>query len=170
PANGKVASVTPYNDSILNIFKDKYGIIRVWTNDVDSKGTIISIVLDVTNVHYQRAPAAAKVIDSRYTRGKFRNAVVNENTFGIRFENEHNEILFETPQGKRCKVIQIAGLLARRIEDYVDQGQEVEKGEVIGLIRLGSQVTIILPSGVKPTVIPGQEVEDGAPIAVLEEL
>lgn len=166
PANGLVASISAYNKSFLEINKGKYGIIKVWTNDVDTAGTIISIVMNVTNVHYQRAPVLSKVITHQYTKGKFNNAVANDNQFGIRFENEHNEILFETPEGKRVKIIQIAGLLARRIVDFVQPEQQVKKGEIVGLIKLGSQVTIILPNGVKPIVKAGQTVLDGEPIAV----
>lgn len=168
PANGLVASVSAYNDSFLEVSKGKYGIINVWTKDVDTAGTIISIVMNVTNVHYQRAPMSSKVIAHQYTKGKFNNAVANDNPFGIRFENEHNEILFESPEGKRVKIIQIAGLLARRIVDFVQPQQQVKKGEVVGLIKLGSQVTIILPKGVKTKVQAGQTILDGEPIAVFE--
>lgn len=168
PANGYVASVTAFNDSLIEVHKGKYGIIDVWAKDVDTAGTIISIVMDVTNVHYQRAPMAAKIISKKYTVGKFNNAVANDNAFGIRFENEHNEILFENAEGKRIKIIQIAGLLARRIEDFVKPAQQVKKGEVVGVIKLGSQVTVILPKGVKPLVQAGQAVLDGEVLAAFE--
>jgi phosphatidylserine decarboxylase len=168
PANGKVASVSAFNDSILQIQKGKFGIIDVWTSDVDTSGTIISIVMNVTNVHYQRAPINGVVLKRQYTQGKFNNAVVNDNSFGIRFENEHNEILFESPDQKRVKIIQIAGFLARRIEDYVQLNQSVNKGDVVGLIKFGSQVTVILPKGIKPLVQKDQIVLDGEPLAVME--
>jgi len=168
PANGLVASVSAYNDSFIEVHKGKYGVIDVWTKDVDTAGTIISIVMNVTNVHYQRAPLTSKIAMHRYTAGKFNNAVANDNPFGIRFENEHNEILFESPAGKRIKIIQIAGLLARRIEDFVKPEQQVKKGEVVGLIKLGSQVTVVLPKGVKPLVQPGQTILDGDPLAIFE--
>jgi phosphatidylserine decarboxylase len=161
PANGLVASITPWNDSTIKVLKGKYGVIDVWTNDVDTAGTMISIVMNVTNVHYQRAPQSGKVVSVKYVEGKFNNAVANDNPFGIRFENEHNEMLFETQTGKRYKVIQIAGLLARRIVDFVETGEEKKKGDLIGLIKLGSQVTVILPSGVTPKVTVGQTILDG---------
>ncbi len=165
PANGLVASITPWNDSIIKVLKGKYGIIDVWTKDVDTAGIMISIVMNVTNVHYQRAPQTGKVVMSRYVEGKFNNAVANDNPFGIRFENEHNEMLFETQSGKKYKVIQIAGLLARRIVDFVETGEEKKKGDLIGLIKLGSQVTLILPSGIKPKVEVGQTILDGDVLA-----
>jgi phosphatidylserine decarboxylase len=165
PANGLVASVTPWNDSTIKVLKGKYGVIDVWTKDVDTAGTMISIVMNVTNVHYQRAPHKSKVISKKYVEGKFNNAVANDNPFGIRFENEHNEMLFEAENGKRYKVIQIAGLLARRIVDFVETGEEKKKGDLIGLIKLGSQVTVILPSGVTPKVTVGQTILDGDVLA-----
>jgi phosphatidylserine decarboxylase len=168
PANGLIASVTPWNDSTIQVLKGKYGVIDVWTKDVDTAGTIVSIVMNVTNVHYQRALHNSTVISKKYVEGKFNNAVANDNPFGIRFENEHNEMLFETQKGKRYKVIQIAGLLARRIVDFVEPGQAKKKGDLIGLIKLGSQVTVILPSGVKPKVTVGQTILDGDVLAVEE--
>ena len=111
---------------------------------MDTAGTIISIQMDVTNVHFQRAPVAGKVLTETYTHGSFHNAVQMSNDYGIRFENEHNEILMETPSGKKYKVIQIAGFLARRIVDMTVPNQVVKQGDVIGLIILGSQVTVLL--------------------------
>lgn len=168
PANGLVASVTVWNDSVLKVLKGKYGVIDVWTKDVDTAGTMISIVMNVTNVHYQRAPQSAKLLSKQYVEGSFNNAVANDNPFGIRFENEHNVMLFESDNGKRYKVIQIAGLLARRIVDFVQPGDEKNKGDLIGLIKLGSQVTVILPSGVQPKVSVGQTILDGDVLAVEE--
>ncbi len=168
PANGLVASITPWNDSVMQVLKGKYGVIDVWTKDVDTAGTMISIVMNVTNVHYQRAPHESKLVSKNYVQGKFNNAVANDNPFGIRFENEHNSMLFEKQNGKRYKVIQIAGLLARRIEDFVEPGDELKKGDLIGLIKLGSQVTVILPSGVQPKVSVGQTILDGDVLAVEE--
>lgn len=161
PANGLVASITPWNDSVIEVLKGKYSVIDVWTKDVDTAGTMISIVMNVTNVHYQRAPHNSRVVSKNYVEGKFNNAVANDNPFGIRFENEHNVMLFEKQNGKRYKVIQLAGLLARRIVDFVEPSDEKKKGDIIGLIKLGSQVTVILPSGVIPKVSVGQTILDG---------
>ena len=161
PANGKVVSVSKWNTASLTILKKELGIINVWTKDVDTAGTIISIQMDVTNVHFQRAPTAGKVIAEKYTKGSFNNAVVMSNEFGIRFENEHNEFLMETTNGKKYKVIQIAGFLARRIVDFTTPNQPVKQGDVIGLIKLGSQVTIILPHDVTVLAKKGDVTVDG---------
>jgi len=161
PANGKVVSVNKWNTASLTILKKELGIINVWTKDVDTAGTIISIQMDVTNVHYQRAPSSGHVISEKYTKGSFNNAVVMSNDFGIRFENEHNEFLMETTGGKKYKVIQIAGFLARRIVDFTKPNQDVKQGDVIGLIKLGSQVTVILPHDVTVVAKKGDVTIDG---------
>lgn len=164
PANGVIVSVQPWNTQTLQVTKQKFGVINVWTKDVDTAGTIISIQMDPTNVHYQRAPVQSKIIKTHYQTGSFNNAVVMSNEYGIRFENEHNEILMETQTGVRYKIIQIAGFLARRIVDYVEPGQEVRQGDVIGLIKLGSQVTVILPTGVTVLAKKGDITIDGETI------
>lgn len=161
PANGKVVSVHHWNSQTLVVTKEEFGAINVWTKDVDTAGTIISIQMDVTNVHYQRAPVGSKVLSEVYTHGSFHNAVSMCNEYGTRFENEHNEILLQTPSGKKYKVIQIAGFLARRIVDYTKPGEVVKQGDVIGLIKLGSQVTVILPHDVQVTVKAGDVTVDG---------
>ena len=161
PANGKIVCVKKWNSESLVVTKEQFGAINVWTKDVDTAGTIVSIQMDVTNVHYQRAPMDGKVVSEKYVKGSFHNAVSMSNEYGIRFENEHNEFLMETPTGEKYKVIQIAGLLARRIVDYTHQGEEVKQGDIIGLIKLGSQVTVIFPHDVKVDVKPGETVIDG---------
>lgn len=160
PANGKIAAVSSWTKDELAWNKDA-GVVQVLTEDVAEKGWLIAIEMDVTNVHYQRAPINSQLIAESYTKGKFNNALIQTNTFGFRLENERNSLLFQTATGLRYKVVQIAGLLARRIEDYVKPNQHVRQGEVIGLIKLGSQVALILPHSVVPTVKAGEIVVDG---------
>jgi phosphatidylserine decarboxylase len=161
PANGKIVSVKTWNQQSLVVTKEQFGAINVWTKDIDTAGTIISIQMDVTNVHYQRAPVSGKVISENYTHGSFKSAVVMNNEYGIRFENEHNEILLETPGGEKYKVIQIAGFLARRIVDDTKPGEVLKQGDILGLIKFGSQVTVILPHDVKVVTKVGEVVTDG---------
>ena len=163
PANGKVAAVTHWDKEQLAWNKDA-GVVQVLTNDIGDKGWLIAIEMDVTNVHFQRAPINSQLISEEYTPGQFNNALIQTNPFGFRVENERNTLLFKTPEGLKYKVIQIAGLLARRIEDYVEPDQYVKQGEVIGLIKLGSQVAIILPDNVEPMVKAGEMVVDGESI------
>ncbi|MCC6723228.1 MAG: phosphatidylserine decarboxylase, partial [Saprospiraceae bacterium] len=102
-----------------------------------------------------------RFISNNYVKGQFNNALVQTNRFGLRLENERNDMLFEASNGLKYKVVQVAGLLARRIEDYVEPQQAVKAGEVIGLIKLGSQVGLVLPEGTTPNVALGQTVIDG---------
>lgn len=168
PANGKVVAVKKWNTESLLETKGDLGVINVWTKDVDTAGTIISIQMDVTNVHFQRAPVEGKVLAKKYTAGSFNNAVQMNNEYGIRFENEHNEFLMETATGKKYKIIQIAGFLARRIVDYTSNNQPVKQGDVIGLIKLGSQVTVLLPQGVTVLSKPGDITIDGETVIATE--
>ena len=160
PANGEVVAVLHWTKDSLAWEKDA-GVVQVMTSDVDSSGWLIAIEMDVTNVHYQRAPAASRLLSNNYVKGRFNNALIQTNRFGLQLENERNDLLFETKNGLRYKVVQVAGLLARRIEDFVEPQQQVAAGEVIGLIKLGSQVGLILPENCKPSVSIGQTVTDG---------
>lgn len=164
PANGEIVSIKKWNTETLQETKGSLGVINVWTKDVDTAGTIISIQMDPMNVHYQRAPMAGKVISKNYATGSFNNAVVMSNEYGIRFENEHNEFLLENTSGKKYKIIQIAGFLARRIVDYTKAEQAIEQGDVIGLIKFGSQVTVILPHDAEVTAKVGDVTIDGETI------
>jgi phosphatidylserine decarboxylase len=156
-------SITRWNKSYLAITKEQYGLISVWAQDVDTAGYMISIQMDPTHVHYQRSPVDAQIISHLHSKGSFNNALGSDNSYGIRFENEHNEILIQTPDSSRFKIVQIAGFVARRIVDYIKPGQQVRQGDVIGLIKLGSQVTVILPHNVSlnPEMKIGTTVVDG---------
>jgi len=99
--------------------------------------TSIVITLNLWNKHYQISPVDGIVKEIKYKKGKFLNAVFNKRAT---FENERNEITINN-----IKVIQIAGLLARRIKCCVKEKQKIKKGEKIGRIAFGSQVILELP-------------------------
>ena len=160
PANGKIAAVTHWEKEKLVWNKDA-GAVQVLTKDIGDSGWLIAIEMDITNVHFQRAPVSSQLIGEEYTPGQFNNALIQKNPYGFRVENERNTLFFQTPEGLKYKVVQIAGLLARRIEDYVEPKQMLQQGEVIGLIKLGSQVALILPEGVQPMVKADDRVVDG---------
>lgn len=178
PANGKVIGIRTYDllaspESAIDYILEKKdsstlpGAVKILANDVATSGYVISIALNLGNVHYQRAPAQSTVLNKTYTPGSFKNALKYDGETFFRFENEHNEILLNDIQGGfKYKVVQIAGYLARVIEDYVTVGQQVEQGAIIGLINFGSQVTVILPSSVNLLVKEGDILIDGeTPIA-----
>jgi phosphatidylserine decarboxylase len=144
PAEGKIARIVHFtNKKPQNIEKGLFGRIKLITEDVAKSGYLILIRLHVYNVHYQRAPIAGTIERVTYHQGAFLNAVKKPQNLRCLFQNERNETIIK---GKiKCKVIQIAGYLARRIECFVEQNEKVQTGQEIGLINLGSQVAIILP-------------------------
>jgi phosphatidylserine decarboxylase len=111
----------------------------------------VSIFMSVFDVHVNRSPASGQIERVAYRPGKFINADLDKASE----ENERNGIVLRTPAG-RVGVVQIAGLIARRIVCFVREGQTVNAGDRIGLIRFGSRVDVYLPEGARPQVSEGQ--------------
>jgi phosphatidylserine decarboxylase len=111
----------------------------------------ISIFMSVFNCHVNRSPATGRVDRIAYRPGKFVNAELDKASE----DNERNSLVIATPAGQ-IGVIQIAGLVARRIVCFVREGQSVAAGERFGLIRFGSRLDVFLPEGSKPLVAEGQ--------------
>lgn len=103
----------------------------------------ISIFMSVFNVHINRVPISGKVVDNYYVKGKFLDVRDERATF----ENERNGLVIETLQGLKIVVVQVAGLIARRIVCYPRVGDMLQKGERYGLIRFGSRLDVYLPKG-----------------------
>ncbi|KIZ46439.1 MULTISPECIES: phosphatidylserine decarboxylase [Rhodopseudomonas] len=112
----------------------------------------VSIFMSVFNCHVNRAPVAGRVERIIYSPGKFINAELDKASE----DNERNSLVISTPAGGKIGVIQIAGLVARRIVSFVREGQVVGAGERFGLIRFGSRLDVYLPEGTKPLVSEGQ--------------
>lgn len=131
--------------------------------DIDVQGTIagrfkkISIFMNVFNVHVNRAPYDGVVEKIHYHPGKFLSANLDKASA----ENERNEALIRTRDGRAVWVVQIAGLIARRIVCWVAEGESLQKGERFGLIRFGSRVEVFLPSDSRVCVIVGEKVRAG---------
>ena len=100
----------------------------------------ISIFMNVFNVHVNRYPVSGTVRYLHYNPGKFLNAAAEKSSL----ENEQMSVGIETPEG-RVLVRQIAGLIARRIVTYSKEGEQVQQGQRMGLIRFGSRVDVFLP-------------------------
>jgi phosphatidylserine decarboxylase len=111
----------------------------------------ISIFMSVFNCHVNRSPATGRVDRIAYRPGKFINAELDKASE----DNERNSLVIATPSGS-IGVIQIAGLVARRIVCFVREGQSMTAGERFGLIRFGSRLDVFLPEGAKPLVSEGQ--------------
>ena len=111
----------------------------------------VSVFMNVFNCHVNRAPIAGKVTAVSYHHGKFLNASLDKASE----HNERNGVTIEAPDGVRIGVVQIAGLVARRIVCFVKNGDDLGVGHRFGLIRFGSRLDIYLPKGVQPLVSVG---------------
>jgi phosphatidylserine decarboxylase len=116
----------------------------------------VSIFMSVFNCHVNRSPATGRVDRIAYRAGKFINAELDKASE----DNERNSLVIATPNGQ-IGVIQIAGLVARRIVCFVREGQSMSAGERFGLIRFGSRLDVFLPEGAKPLVAEGQTAVGG---------
>lgn len=121
----------------------------------------VSVFMSIFNVHVNRAPISGSVKEIRYHSGKFLDARDPHSSL----ENERSHMLLSS-ENISIEVVQIAGLVARRIECWAKEGDALKKAERYGLIRFGSRLDIYFPSDVKITVEPGQKVKAGlSPIA-----
>ena len=117
----------------------------------------VSTFLSVLDVHINRMPVAGQVTKVAYHAGKFLNASLDKASE----HNERNELRLTLADGRNIGVVQIAGLIARRILCFVEEGDHLEAGERFGLIRFGSRTDVYLPPGVEPLVTEGQTMIGG---------
>jgi phosphatidylserine decarboxylase len=117
----------------------------------------ISVFMNVFNVHSQRSPVSGTVTDIRYFPGAFVNAALSKASL----ENERNAMLVQTDGGVEITVVQIAGLVARRILCYAKAGDHLNVGERYGFIRFGSRLDVYMPVGSQPKVSLGDKVAAG---------
>ena len=129
-------------------------IIDVEDNEI-GKAKQISIFLSVFNVHSQRVPLSGKVITKHYNPGKFLAAFNHKASM----HNEQTSVTFEAENGEKYKINQIAGLIARRILNYMEPETIVQRGEQLGFIRFGSRVDIIVPKDFQIDVKVGDMVQ-----------
>ncbi|MEM9277709.1 MAG: phosphatidylserine decarboxylase [Pseudomonadota bacterium] len=111
----------------------------------------ISVFMNVFNCHVNRSPMRGKITQVVYKKGSFLNAELDKASE----DNERNSIVLETERGE-IAVVQIAGLVARRIVCWANQGDEIISGERFGLIRFGSRLDVYLPTKASPMVAVGQ--------------
>ena len=118
----------------------------------DGDYTRVSIFMSVFDVHINRAPIAGRVKRMAYVPGKFVHADLDKASE----DNERQHFLIEGDNGLKIGFTQIAGLVARRIMAFVKEGDSVEAGQRVGLIRFGSRVDVYLPQEAAPRVALGQ--------------
>ena len=117
----------------------------------------VAIFLSVLDVHVNRMPVDGTVTRIAYRHGKF----VSANMDKASEENERNALAIRLEDGRELAVVQIAGLIARRILCYVKEGDHVQAGGRFGIIRFGSRTDVYLPPGVMPLVAEGQTMIGG---------
>ncbi len=144
PADGKIISAGRWRDAEF----------------FDGECNKISIFMSLFNVHVNRIPHEAKVKKICYVSGKFFSAYLDKASK----KNEHNAVFLETKDGKKLCVVQIAGLIARRIVCRIKKNDSVARGERFGMIRFGSRLDVYLPSETKLHVDVGDKVKAGASV------
>lgn len=141
PADGKVIAASPVDNSLF----------------YTGPAMKISIFMSVFNVHVNRVPFDGQVKEIKYYPGKFFSANLDKASS----ENEHNAVLIEMGNGKLLGVVQIAGLIARRIICNLQPGDKVIRGQRFGLICFGSRLDVYLPAEIKLKVAVGEKVKAG---------
>jgi len=137
PADGKVICVEEALDPYQNVNSIK-----------------VSIFMNVFNVHSNRSPVDGTISKAEYFPGKFVNADFDKAST----ENERNALVIDLANGQKLTVVQVAGLIARRILCYVKAGSKLARGERYGFIRFGSRVDVYLPTNTHVLVSIGQKV------------
>ncbi|HLW98399.1 MAG TPA: phosphatidylserine decarboxylase [Candidatus Acidoferrales bacterium] len=135
-------------------------VLVVTDESVDGRaGRRISIFLAIWNVHVNRSPFAGRISRIDYRPGRFHMAMKSEASV----ENEQNVIYLQTGRGE-IVFKQIAGMIARRVVLWKKSGEEVARGERIGIVRFGSRMDIWLPRDVQIIVKPGDSVAGGSSV------
>lgn len=147
PADGRIVVVEETQDPYLN-----------------RRALKVSVFMNVFNVHSNRAPLSSVVENKWYNPGRFLNADLDKASL----ENERCALHLKTPGGQDVTCVQIAGLIARRILNYVAPGKSLEAGERFGFIRFGSRVDLYLPLDSQVKVVIGEKVY--ASSSILAEL
>jgi phosphatidylserine decarboxylase len=147
PADGRVVKVGPARDPYL-----------------DRDALLVSVFMNVFNVHSNRSPVDGEVKGAWYNAGAFVNAALDKAST----ENERNALHLRTAAGADLTVVQVAGLIARRILCYAKPGDRLARGQRYGFIRFGSRVDVYLPPTARPRVAVGDKVR--ATETILAEL
>lgn len=170
PANGEIIAIIKNPTDNTIIYKDNNEVLDHFIDWIGSWATMVSIMMTPLDVHYQRAPSDATLIEEKYVRWRRYNAMKTDPTMKSTLQNEYNAMLFESDNGVRYRIVQIAWTVARRIVSFVDIEDEVEKWEVIWLIKFWSQVTIIFDSNVEVIANIWDKVVDGETVlAVMKD-
>ena len=147
PADGRICLIqdVPLPEEL----KPEETSLENWNKETFTR---VSVFMSVFNVHVNRMPTAGTIVRKAYVPGKYLNASLDKASK----DNERCAYLIETLEGVRYGVVQIAGLVARRIVPFVEEGAVLGQAERFGLIRFGSRLDVYLPKGSKSEVRLGQ--------------
>ena len=144
PADGQIIFVG-------KVFEDRF---------VKKETLKISIFMSIFNVHVNRIPFSGEVESVHYEKGTFFAAHVDKASR----DNEHNAVILRISGGEKIVFIQIAGLVARRIDCWLQPGEQVQRGDRFGMIRFGSRLDVFVPTDSRLAVNKGQRVKAGESI------
>ncbi len=144
PADGQIIFVG-------KVFEDRF---------VNKETLKISIFMSIFNVHVNRIPFSGEVESVHYEKGTFFAAHVDKASR----DNEHNAVILRISGGEKIVFIQIAGLVARRIDCWLQPGEQVQRGDRFGMIRFGSRLDVFVPTDSRLAVNKGQRVKAGESI------
>ncbi len=150
--------LSPADGKVLFVGKEK--------DPLEGKDSLkISIFMDLFSVHVNRAPVKGEVKAIIYKKGKFLNASLDKASK----ENEQNIIHFRVGRGENFVLVQVAGLIARRIVCWLNPKDKVEAGDKIGLIKFGSRVELYMPENYDPLVSVGEKVFAGESVIAIKK-
>jgi phosphatidylserine decarboxylase len=152
PVNEEKAVLTPADGKVISIEELHKGDSRF-----KERAIKISIFMSLFNAHINRIPITGRITELSYHPGKFLSA----NRDKASLYNEYNMVTLETDDGKKIVLVQIAGIIARRIVCWVKEGDYVETGQRFGLIRFGSRLEVYMPPDSRLTVTKGERVKAG---------
>lgn len=149
---GEKAVMSPADGKIVSIEQLDQG-----APPMEGPAVRVSIFMSVFNVHVNRNPMSGRILEIAYHSGKFLSANLDKASQ----ENENNRITLKTRDGRTMMIVQIAGLIARRIVCWIKEGEEVIAGRRFGLIRFGSRLDVYLPVDSQIVVRLNQKVRAG---------
>jgi phosphatidylserine decarboxylase len=147
--------LTPADGKILEIQHLKNN-----NNPLGEPAVKVSVFMSLFNVHVNRIPISGKILTIFYNPGRFFSANLDKASE----QNENNRIMLQTGDGRKIVLVQIAGLIARRIVCWIKEGDHVKTGQRFGLIRFGSRLDLYLPDDSRIMVQPFHKVKAGKTI------
>ncbi len=148
------AAVAPADGKIIEVTKETEN------NLLGGEGVKVSIFMSVLNVHINRMPMGGKITDILYKKGDFKPAFDHESSG----KNEQNALIVQLDDGRQLAIVQVAGVIARRIVCWIRKGDMLQRGQRFGFIRFGSRIDCYFPVNFKVDVSPGQHVRGGETI------